>query len=474
MSPGRIETLIPSMGKLFSGIGQLVYKHTENDRIIVSSILSKEGESVPLCKPILFDEGTPITDFLYNLEKTLKESLQTLLPDALSAIELLIYSEDEVDSVLLRKTVQQFPSQILLLASRILFAERVEKEILETNIGLRSLLATLSRKLTNLCSCPLLSDQKERGTDLMATKREHIIKDLVYQRDTVRILVESNVTDKNAHEWNHQLRVYVKDDKANVSVFVKCAEALFDYGWEYLGVGETLVQTPLTSRCYLTLTQALNRGFGGSPFGPAGTGKTETVKSLGRLLGRCVVVFNCDESFDSVSVGRILAGVSRVSFWVCFDEFNRLSSSSLSATSQQLSILQNAVKNGLHSVGNFYGGDVSISIGSGLGIFITTNPSYSGRRELPSNLKSLFRPCAMSKPDYLVIAEVLLMSYSFINSRSLGSKLVHLFEGMKKVTRTRPHYDFGLRSLKSAIIIAGYWRNRLISKASHGINGDLS
>jgi dynein heavy chain 1, cytosolic len=76
------------------------------------------------------------------------------------------------------------------------------------------------------------------------------------------------------------------------------ANADFYYGFEYLGIQEKLVQTPLTDRCYLTMTQALHCRFGGSPFGPAGTGKTESVKALGHQLGRFVLVFNCDETFD--------------------------------------------------------------------------------------------------------------------------------------------------------------------------------
>lgn len=91
--------------------------------------------------------------------------------------------------------------------------------------------------------------------------------------------------------------------------------------------------------------QAMHMGFGGNPYGPAGTGKTESVKALGYLFGRQVLVFNCDEGIDIKSLTRILIGLARCGAWGCFDEFNRLEDSTLSMISTRIHPIQEAIKN---------------------------------------------------------------------------------------------------------------------------------
>lgn len=76
---------------------------------------------------------------------------------------------------------------------------------------------------------------------------------------------------------------------------VRMADAAVMYSYEYQGNAPKLVHTPLTDKCYLTMTQAMRMGLSSNPYGPAGSGKTESVKNLGALLGRQVLVFNCDE-----------------------------------------------------------------------------------------------------------------------------------------------------------------------------------
>ena len=89
-------------------------------------------------------------------------------------------------------------------------------------------------------------------------------------------------------------------------------------------------------------------------------------------------------------------------------------------------------------------------------MFVTMNPGYARRTELPENLKSLFRPCAMIVPDSDLICEIMLVAEGFLEAKALARKLVTLYYSLCcRLLSKQDHYDWGLRAIKSILVLAG-------------------
>ena len=169
----------------------------------------------------------------------------------------------------------------------------------------------------------------------------------------------------------------------------------------------------------------------------------------------------------------IFRGLAQTGAWGCFDEFNRIPIEVLSVVATQVKTIQDAIVRFSKpenrdekyqslpagtpptKVGYFdFMGDV-ISLIPTCGFWITMNPGYAGRTELPENLKALFRSCAMIRPDMKLIQENMLMSEGFQTARALSVKFNTLYELSSALLSKQPHYDWGLRSVKSVLRVAG-------------------
>jgi len=331
--------------KMFAGISNIIL---DEDGLMIYGMASREGEVINFKRPISLKDNPKINEWLTSLEKEMRLTLADNLAEAISELLTFYSSPDgsdiEFNSKKYLDWIEKFPAQLIVLASQAIWTENVERALGQVKSkpnSLEQVNVKLQQILTFLADTVL-----QELPPIKRRKCEHLVTELVHQRDVVRALINKNVSSTTDFEWLYQMRFYFNPKNPNVltQLSIKMANASFDYGYEYLGLSDKLVQTPLTDRCYLTLTQALELRLGGSPFGPAGTGKTESVKALGAQLGRFVLVFCCDENFDFQAMGRIFVGLCQVGAWGCFDEFNRLEERILSAVSQQVQTIQLALK----------------------------------------------------------------------------------------------------------------------------------
>lgn len=418
--------------KLFQGIHKVQFSE---DITLITAIVSSAGEVVTLENPVKVNEK--VEDWLELLSNEMRSTLAT------SLVKCLDYKKG---------FNWDFPSQILCLAQYVRFTSMAENCLDDDEATVRRSLEDLHSMLKKTLFS-LTSGETDQTDGLLQLKIKNLVYDIVHQIDVVGMLLENRTQRSTDWLWKKQLRYYM-DSKGELCV-IRMVDAEFAYTYEYQGNAPKLVHTPLTDKCYLTLTQGMHMGFGGNPYGPAGTGKTESVKALAGAFGRQALVFNCDEGIDFLSMGRIFIGLVKCGAWGCFDEFNRLKEDQLSAISQQIQIIVEAIKAKQSPIQLL---DRSVNVDFNAGIFVTLNPAgkgYGGRSRLPDNLKALFRPVAMGAPDNELIAEVNMVTEGFTQAKSLASKIVSLFRLSKQLLSNQQHYDWGLRALKAVLNSGG-------------------
>ncbi|XP_068785621.1 dynein axonemal heavy chain 2, partial [Struthio camelus] len=446
-APQALQAPLP---QCFEGLrGLRVHKGGPGARAEAAGMLAPDGEYVEFSRAVPL-EG-PVEECLREVERAMRATLRELLRGCLLALRKTLPKRD--------KWAREWPGQLVMAASHIQWTADVARSLAQSKErGDRRFLKAARKK-----QAAVLSRYAEalRGASLPAATRLRLaalVTVEAHARDVTEHLYKCGAPDAAAFEWLSQLRLYWDKDADDCVARQTCAQ--LPYGYEYLGNTGRLVVTPLTERSFLALTLALHLRHGGAPAGPAGAGKTETVRELGRVLGARVLVLGCAAGLDCAVLGRLCAGLAQTGAWGCFEELARLAPGPLAVAAQHLVALLAALAAGQATVA--LEGRAAVALRPSCGLFVTMELEGEARAELPPGLQAVLRPVAMAAPDVALVAEVVLLTEGFSDCKALARRLQTLCELAPPQLSPQPHYEaaFGLRALAPLLRRAGAARRR--------------
>jgi dynein heavy chain len=355
------------LSKIFEGIDNLSFQANGE----VTAMHSIEGENVKLIQTIMANDSAE--SWLKNLEGAMKKTIKAIVYDTL---------QDKFKNKQYQDWVKMWPGQIILVVTSILFTKDMSEVMENNNI---SKIKDIYKEIVDEIDV-LTTMVRSKITDVHRTTMSSLITSRVHDRDQVAQMMkeckqsqdpkadfiwqmlmkfhydtearpgrtkkkiaehDEPVDQANGEEKEDYVINLEHDDYMTSHIRVSLLNADRNYGYEYLGNTPRLVITPLTDRCHRSLFMSLHYGYGGSPEGPVGTGKTETTKDLAKLLAKQCFVFNCSGTLNFSSMTKFFKGLATSGAWSCFDEFNRISISVLSVIAQTVIIIQGAIRENL-------------------------------------------------------------------------------------------------------------------------------
>eukprot|EP00929_Paragymnodinium_shiwhaense_P038466 TRINITY_DN20312_c0_g5_i1.p1 TRINITY_DN20312_c0_g5~~TRINITY_DN20312_c0_g5_i1.p1 ORF type:complete len:4379 (-),score=957.45 TRINITY_DN20312_c0_g5_i1:503-13639(-) len=429
-------TVQPHLVKCFVGIHRVRFNAPGE---IIEAVMSVEGETVELegeqVNVVEGERNGCVEKWLKELRNATVRCLVNITAKATSSYAAVTpYAAERAE------WLRQWPCQVALAVGNVYWTQ-------ETALALDAGKIEDYHKQCNAQLVGLVTSLKQLTGAVSRPSTTALVIHSVHNRDIVSHLSKTKGITSKDYEWTCQMRYYWKIESQRCDVCMM--HATLRYGFEYVGVGEQLVITPLTDRCYTALMAAFHMKRSASLEGAAGVGKTETAKSLAKALAAECFVFNCNSEINNATLAKFFKGAASSGIFCCFDELNHMRSDVLSCLAELLRMLHFSIAAKLKY---FVLDDMELKLIPSCAVVSTFNPGFVGRSELPDNLKACIRPCAMMKPDFALIVEIDLYAHIVVmDAKNLARKIITSLRLAAELVSSQDHYDFGMRTLKAVL-----------------------
>lgn len=411
-----------------------------------TAVLSSDGEVLPLLEKVGLVDGVEV--WVEKLRDSVGHTLQDLNISVVS---------DCNSSVPMDEWAFKYPSQVCRLGMLYHWTRECEQGITEIRYDRKALHGLVKKYQANTAR---LSSVLVRGVwrtidepmlPVHKARLECMITQSMYLRDVIDNICSRKLREVTDFEWRRSVRCYMHPSEEKPSEpMVWILDTAYSYGSEFYGTDCGVALTPITERCFLTMSLALNQCMGAHITGPVGVGKTETIRGLANIFGHFMGVFQCSEVFSPVNIGKICQGMSMDGCWGCFDEGQTLSRESMSVLMdhvQSIILALRAKQNYMYLVDG-----TEIPMKKTVGLFMTTDPTHNlPRVNFPNDIAGSFRTISLIKPDLGQILKAKCSALGFRAPNVLALRLKVLSELVRDQLPFEYHHHFSVSALNGVL-----------------------
>eukprot|EP01052_Picozoa_sp_SAG31_P000010 SAG31_NODE_1_length_62978_cov_30.836130_10_plen_3970_part_00 len=443
------------VNKCFGGISELLLSARQD---AIEAICSDNGEKLFLEKHVPIS-GLPVETWMAALEKEMRSSLSLITKQAVASV-----TDIKID-----RRLFDWPVESTIVAHEVFFTKVTERAIGSGKVemlrvahdGVVQKISTFSSEMRVLLGADNLT-----ATQRITRTAQLLL--LLKFRDNLSELICNDVIRLDDFVWKQNLRYYYGKDN---SCTAKCALYSQPYGFEYTGGKARLVMTDATKKAVGTILGAMHYSMGCAVMGQPACGKSSIIADVAAALGRPFVSFSCEEALAPDSLTNMMRGMAATAgAWICLDNFNMLSYETMSTMAQYVLNVQRASAARKTKV---LIGEVAVPLRGSTGIAVSLVSSSWTDGTIHDNVKSLFRPVALTLPSSRKISEAYLVSAGFSFASDLAMKLDCCFYLLNYHTHRRVHYDFGLWSIMAVLRQAVQLRNKELTGTRHVASSEL-